>query len=135
MENSESAETAVDAAFDRRPGVPEDRSPLEPAGRAHWSEPAKQPPRAGVLKDVERREFTATFGTGQPPRGVSGLLRRAAYRMPDYHARRWAILLFADRVDAIESRARELAGHPAVWVALGVGLAGAVPVTKRRSLF
>jgi hypothetical protein len=138
MENHERTETAVDAAFDRRPGVPEDRSPGGPAGHAHWSQPAKQPPRADVLKDAGRSELTATFGTGQPPRGVSGMLRRAAYRMPDYEARRWALLLFADRVDAFETRARELAIHPATWVAVAaaVGLAGAMRTKKkRRSLF
>jgi hypothetical protein len=55
-----------------------------------------------VLKDAQRESFTATFGTGQVPHGASGALRRLAYDIPDYRIRRWALLLVADRIDALE---------------------------------
>jgi hypothetical protein len=60
------------------------------------------------------------FGTAQPARGVSGAIRRVAYRLPEHRAGRWALLLLADRVDVVEHRAAWLV--PAA-VALGVGYA------------
>src|SRR5690606_6810186 len=47
---------------------------------------------------------TPVFGTAQPPHGVSGALRRAAYRLPERRARHWLLLLLADRVDMLEDR-------------------------------
>ena len=38
-----------------------------------------------------------------PLKGASGLLRRAAYKLPDWKARRWMLLMLADRLDALES--------------------------------
>jgi hypothetical protein len=96
-------EDSPDASPKARPGVPAERATPEPVANAHWVEPPRQTPRGKELKDVDRPELTATFGTGQPPRGLSGLLRKRAYRIPDYRARRWMLLLLADRIDAIES--------------------------------
>jgi hypothetical protein len=93
----------IDQAKERRPGVPMEHSP-EPLANAHWLTPDLQPPRDEVLRDLQHETLTATFGTSCPPRGLSGALRRAAYRIPDYRVRRWLLLVFADRVDALESR-------------------------------
>ena len=49
-----------------------------------------------------RRSLTPVHSTAIPPRGLSGLLRRVAYGIPEYRARRWALLMLADRVDVIE---------------------------------
>jgi hypothetical protein len=93
---------AVDAPKERRPGVPMARA-AHPVANAHWTKPDRQPVSEGVIKDAGRAEFTSTFGTGQKPRGVSGALRKAAYRIPDYRVRRWLMLLIADRIDALEA--------------------------------
>lgn len=47
---------------------------------------------------------TPVFGTAQPYRGVSGMLRRAAYDVPEHNARHWMLLLLADKVDVREER-------------------------------
>ncbi|MDP9151782.1 MAG: hypothetical protein M3O36_17810 [Myxococcota bacterium] len=104
----------VDADPQRRPGVPAERPPGR-TGHAHWLEPEKQPPRPDVVKDAQRTELTATFGTGQPPHGLSGLMRCAAYEIPDYQPRRWLLLVLADRVDSLEGRLASLAASPAMW--------------------
>lgn len=96
------SDRGIDQAKERRPGVPMEHAP-EPVANAHWITPEMQPAHDEVLRDVQHETLTATFGTSCPPHGLSGVLRRAAYRMPDYHARRWLLLVFADRVDAIES--------------------------------
>ncbi len=78
-----------------RPGVPRESVP-EPLSRVA----ARQEPTVEVLMPPGRSELTPVFGTTLPPRGVSGLLRRAAYRIPEHKATHWQLLMLADRVDA-----------------------------------
>jgi hypothetical protein len=49
------------------------------------------------------------FGTSAPLRGLSGALRKYAYRYSEGRAAHWLILLGADRVDAWEHHLRSLA--------------------------
>lgn len=122
-------EEAVDVEKSRRPGNPMEREPA-PVANAHWREPDQQPVVPGLL--VERsRKLTATFGTQHPPRGLSGVLRRAAYQLPDYRVRRWAMLMLADRVDAIESNIAESVKKPIPWLVL-VGAVGLLLQLRRR---
>lgn len=55
---------------------------------------------------------TPVFGTAQPLHGLSGVLRRGAYRIPEYRARHWMLLMAADRVDVLEDRLGGLASAP-----------------------
>ena len=45
------------------------------------------------------------FGAALPARGLSGVVRRAAYRIPERRPARWVLLLAADRIDVLETRA------------------------------
>jgi hypothetical protein len=94
---------AADAGPDARPGVPREAEP-QPDPGAHWARPPRQSPTVTVLRRKGLDELTPVFGTAQPPHGLSGLIRRAAYRAPEHKARHWAGLLLADRVDVLESR-------------------------------
>jgi hypothetical protein len=49
------------------------------------------------------------FGTTCPLRGISGFLRRRAFRCSESDLRDWLMLLFADRVDMVEGLASDLA--------------------------
>jgi hypothetical protein len=80
-----------------------------------------------VLVGVDVGRLTPVFGTMQPPRGLSGLIRRAAYRVPEHKAPRWMLLLLGDRVDVWESRLRRQR-----WKALGVAAAVAALLVWRR---
>ena len=93
----------IDASRDRRPGVPMETDP-HPAGAAHWQEPQRmpEPPSDMVLKRTNLEEMTPVYSTANPPRGLSGAMRRAAYKIPDHKTSHWLVLLLADRVDAIE---------------------------------
>ncbi len=66
-------------------------------------------------------------GTAQPPRLLSGALRRAAYRIPDRRTSHWLLLLLADRVDVLEHRLG--AALPFV-PALAAGLVGYAAVRR-----
>jgi hypothetical protein len=61
-----------------------------------------------VTKRMELDRLTPVYSTALPPRGLSGLLRRIAYNIPESHARHWATLLLADRVDVLEHRVAKL---------------------------
>jgi hypothetical protein len=112
---------AVDAAPSVRPGVPRVGRPVPDPG-AHWDRPEQQG-GASLLARSGLREATPVFGTAQPARGLSGLLRRAAYRVPEHRAARWALLLLGDRMDVLENRlARGWFLLPAA-AALGLGYA------------
>jgi hypothetical protein len=72
---------------------------------------------------------TPVFGTAQPPQGISGLVRRRAYAIPEHRVRHWMLLLLADRLDLLEYRlgggSRPLAiAALAGGVALGLGALG-----------
>ncbi|HEX7127411.1 MAG TPA: hypothetical protein VF406_16770 [Thermodesulfobacteriota bacterium] len=85
-----------------RPGVPLARTPA-PVGEAHWDEPERQAPQPHLVR-MELGQLTPVFGTAQPPRGLPGAIRRVAYRVPEHRARRWLLLLAADRVEAYGGR-------------------------------
>ncbi|MBG6183882.1 hypothetical protein IWX65_001850 [Arthrobacter sp. CAN_A214] len=53
--------------------------------------------------------MTPVFGTSAPLHGVSGAIRRYAYRYGEGRAAHWLILIFADRVDAWGAHAKSFA--------------------------
>jgi hypothetical protein len=90
----------VDMLLADRPGVPRE-VPSRPLPGAH--DLAQQPAGSKELTRPDLVRPTPVFSTALPPSGLSGLLRRLAYRYPDNLVRHWMLLLLADRVDAIES--------------------------------
>jgi hypothetical protein len=86
-----------------RPAVP--RLRYDPgASGAHWEFPERQPERWPRERSIEHAGLPPVFGTTCPPKGLSGVLRRHAYRhYSEGRAAHWLILLAADRVDAWES--------------------------------
>ncbi|HSP79200.1 MAG TPA: hypothetical protein VLQ93_11755 [Myxococcaceae bacterium] len=111
----------VDGDARMRPGVPRELSP-EVRGGAHWEAPERQArPRVQVLKRDSLEELTPVFGTAVPPRGLSGLLRRVAYGIPEHRVKHVLLLLLADRVDVLESGVRK---SPAKAAGLVLGLVG-----------
>jgi hypothetical protein len=67
-----------------------------------WSRPPVQNPGVEVLQSVEHVRRPAVVGTSTPPSGVSGELRRAAFRWSESNLLHWMLLLGADRVNVIE---------------------------------
>ena len=99
-----SGERGVDARPEDRPGVPRE-TPPHPVGSAHWDTPPAQPRRGQVTRRMEQGgKLPPVFGTAQPPRGLSGQLRMAAYGVPEHQFRHWLLLVLADHIDVAESR-------------------------------
>ncbi|MCU1458806.1 MAG: hypothetical protein JWL73_2898 [Actinomycetia bacterium] len=99
----------VDLDPSDRPSVP--RMQFDPSlSGAHWEFPERQPELWPRERSLEHKFLTPVFGTSCPPRGVSGVLRRHAYkRYSEARAAHWLLLLVADRVDALESHVRSFA--------------------------
>lgn len=55
-----------------------------------------------VLHSIERPGVTRVFGTSTPPSGVSGMVRRYAYRYSEATTAHWMTLILADRINVIE---------------------------------
>jgi hypothetical protein len=93
-----------------RPSVPKLLRPQEDRTGAHWEFPERQPEKWPRERSIEHEFLTPVFGTACPPRGVSGVLRRHAYRRySEGRAAHWLLLLAADRVDAWENHLRSFA--------------------------
>jgi hypothetical protein len=125
-----------------RPAVPKERTPPR-LDDVPWEYPEQQPVRIEVFHSTERPGITPVFGTACPPKGLSGALRRRAFRRSENDLRHWLMLLAADRVDAIEGRVGDLRESPrARRVAAGVLVAGVLayvalrraPARQRRRL-
>jgi hypothetical protein len=96
-----------------RPSVP--RLQFDPASTgAHWDFPERQPEKWPRERSIEHKFLTPVFGTSCPPHGVSGAMRKLAYRRySEARSAHWLMLLAADRVDAFGSHIRSLATlHP-----------------------
>lgn len=86
-----------------RPAVPKERFDPEGTG-AHWHFPERQPERWPRERSPEHKFLTPVFGTSCPPKGLSGVIRRYAYRYSEGRLTHWLLLVGADRVDVLESR-------------------------------
>ncbi|QBE61622.1 hypothetical protein [Pseudoduganella lutea] len=93
-----------------RPGVPMERTP--PRIDAPLTQPEQQPQHVEVLLSPERPHMTPLFGSPNPPRGVSGMVRRAAFKETENDIRHWLLLMLADRIDVVEGLVEDLGrGH------------------------
>jgi hypothetical protein len=104
-----------------RPGVPMERTPPRfipaPTGQV-----TQQEQNVEVLVSTERPGLTPIFGTAQPPSGLSGAIRRAAFRWSENDMRHWLLLLAADRVNVVEGIGEDLASGrvPNVLAEMGI---------------
>lgn len=77
-----------------------------------WERPPQQPVDVEVLQSIERPSVSAVFGTSSPPSGLSGMIRRYAFRYSESSYGHWLPLLVADRVNVVEGIVDDLRrGH------------------------
>ena len=73
-----------------------------------WDRPTQQPINVEVLHSIERPNVTAVFGTSVPPSGLSGMIRRYAFKHSENSYLHWLPLLLADRVNVVEGVIEDL---------------------------
>jgi len=103
----------VDSDPADRPSVPKLKFQEDLTG-AHWEFPDRQPEKWPRERSMEHKFLTPVFGTAQPPKGLSGVIRRFSYdRYSEGRAAHWLLLMLADRVDAVEEHVKSFATlHP-----------------------
>ena len=90
-----------------RPSVPQEQYIGPEQNGAHWDVPERQPEKWPRERSIEHKFLTPVFGTSCPPRGLSGVIRRYAYRKySEGRAAHWLLLIAADRVDVKENALR-----------------------------
>jgi hypothetical protein len=92
----------IDADPRNEPTYPMKKYTGDDHNRINWERPPLQPLSVEILKSNERPNLTAVFGTSTPPSGLSGVIRRFAFRYSENEYRHWLPLLLADRVNVVE---------------------------------
>ena len=110
----------ADLDHSRRPAVPMEHMPPRLQGRRPIH-PMQQPETVEILHSIERPDITPVFGTSVPPRGLSGWMRRRAFRRSESDVRHWMMLLAADRVNVVEGLLSDARRSPGARSALVVG--------------
>lgn len=97
----------LDAA--QRPSWPMETAEPQPTG-AHWEFPERQPVNGSRERSIEHETLPPVFGTAQPLHGVSGSIRRLAYRrFGEGKNTRWLLLVLGDRVEVVGAHLRSFA--------------------------
>jgi hypothetical protein len=92
----------VDADPENDPTYPyRDRS-RDPGLTRNWDRPPIQQPDVEILQSIEHIRQPAVVGTSTPPSGLSGIIRRAAFRYSESHWFHWLMLMGADRINVVE---------------------------------
>jgi hypothetical protein len=98
----------VDANPENDPTYPyRDRSKDEGL-TSRWQRPPQQSSDVEILQSIEHIRRPAVFGTSSPPRGLSGTIRRLAFRWSESNWLHWLLLMGADRVDMVEGVVEDL---------------------------
>lgn len=70
--------------------------------RLDYERAPQQLRREEILLSIERPGITRVFGTSAPPSGLSGMLRRYAFKFSEGSSAHWMTLILADRVNVVE---------------------------------
>jgi hypothetical protein len=92
----------VDANPENDPTYPMKKYTGDDHKRIHYTRPPRQAKTVEILHSTERPNVTAVFGTSSPPSGLSGMLRRFAFRYSEGKWAHWLTLILADRVNMVE---------------------------------
>ena len=93
---------AIDADPEDEPNYPYKIYNGDDHKRLNWDRPTQQEESVELLQSTEHLRTPAVFGTVAPPAGLSGAIRRQAFKYSESMLRHWLMLIFADRVDVVE---------------------------------
>ncbi|HEX2609100.1 MAG TPA: hypothetical protein VHK91_17075 [Flavisolibacter sp.] len=89
--------------------------------RLNYEKAPQQPIDIEILHSIERPNVTRVFGTSTPPSGLSGAVRRYAYKYSEATATHWMSLILADRINVIEGKINDFKNGilPNPWIERG----------------
>ena len=74
----------------------------------NWDRPPLQEPGVEILTSIEHNRLPAVVGTSTPPSGLSGVIRRQAFRYSESNWWHWLMLMGADRINVVEGVLQDL---------------------------
>ena len=92
----------IDADKENEPTYPMKKYTGDDHRRLNYERPTQQEMDVEILQSNERPTITAVFGTSTPQSGLSGMLRRFAYRFSEGNWGHWLTLILADRINMVE---------------------------------
>lgn len=99
----------VDADPENDPTYPmRDRMNVAQDPDSHSHPASMQHDETEILKSNERPRISTVYGTTVPPGGLSGIIRRFAFRYSENEYRHWLPLIVADRVNVVEGILEDL---------------------------
>ncbi|MXV16630.1 hypothetical protein [Hufsiella ginkgonis] len=102
----------MDADPENEPTYPMKNYTGDDHNRINYERSEQQPADVELLMSTERPALTAVFGTSTPPSGLSGMIRRYAFKHSEDRYRHWIPLILADRINVYEGVLGDLAhGH------------------------
>ena len=102
----------MDADPENEPTYPMKNYTGDDHNRSNYDRSVQQPETVEVLMSNERPAITRVFGTSVPPSGLSGFIRRYAFKHSEDRYRHWIPLILADRVNVVEGLLEDLVkGH------------------------
>ena len=111
----------IDADPDNEPTYPNRHRTGEEHNGRSWVRPTQQVPDREVLHSIERPDYTAVVGNSVPPTGLSGMIRRVAFKYSENDYRHWLPLLMADKINVVEGIIEDFAHGtvPNIWAEKG----------------
>jgi hypothetical protein len=111
----------MDADPENDPTYPMKHSNGADHERLNYEKAPQQPIDIEVFHSIERPNVTRVFGTSTPPAGLSGAVRRYAYKYSEATATHWMTLILADRIDVIQGKINDLKNGilPNPWIERG----------------
>jgi hypothetical protein len=98
----------ADANSDNDPTFPiRHREDRDTRGLA-WTRPTLQDSDVEILQSIEHNRRPAVIGTSTPPSGISGMIRRYAFRRSESDWLHWLLLMGADRLNVVEGVIEDL---------------------------
>lgn len=98
----------IDIDPENEPTYPIKKYTGDDHAQSRWERPSLQPIDVEVLHSNERPNVSAVFGNTLPPKGLSGAVRRFAFKYSENRYRHWLPLILADRIDMVEGLIEDL---------------------------
>lgn len=92
----------IDADPTNEPTHPIKKYTGDDHNRLNYERPPLQPVNMEILQSNEHARMPAVFGNSVPPSGLSGRIRRKAFKQSESEYGHWLPLLLADRVNMVE---------------------------------
>ena len=98
----------MDADPENEPTYPMKNYTGDDHKRLDYERSEQQPQDVEVLMSNERPALTRVFGNTVPPSGLSGVIRRYAFKHSEDRYRHWIPLILADRINVVEGLVEDL---------------------------